>query len=53
MIKVDIYENDRFKGTLRVNDKWHGIELTEEQIREEIEERLPTLKGTDYTIAFH
>lgn len=53
MIKVDIYEEGRFKGTLRVNDKWHGMELTKEQIMEEIEERLPTLKGTDYTIAFH
>ena len=53
MRKIDIYEEGRFKGTLRVNDKWHGIVLTEEQIREEIETRLPTLKGTDYTIAFH
>lgn len=53
MIKVDIYEEGRFKGTLRVNDKWHGIELTEEQIREEIETRLPTLKHSKYTIAFH
>ena len=52
MIKVDIYEEGRFKGTLCVNDKWHGIELSEEQIREEIETRLPTLKHSKYTIAF-
>jgi hypothetical protein len=53
MVKVDIYEEGRFKGTLRVNDKWHGMVLTEEQIREEIETRLPTLKHSKYTIAFH
>lgn len=54
MIKVDIYEEGRFKGTLRVKDKWKGIvPIDEEELREEIETRCPTLKGTDYTIAFH
>lgn len=52
MIKVDIYEGGRFKGTLRVNDKWHGIVLTEEQIRKEIETRLTTLKHSKYTFSF-
>ena len=54
MIKVDIYEEGRFKGTLRIKDKWKGIvPIDEEELREEIETRRPTLKGTDYTIAFH
>lgn len=54
MIKVDIYEEGRFKGTLRVKDRWHGIvPIDEEELREEIETRLPTLKKSKYTIAFH
>lgn len=54
MIKVDIYEEGRFKGTLRVKDKWKGIvPIDEEELREEIETRLPTLKHSKYTIAFH
>jgi hypothetical protein len=53
MIKVDIYEEGRFKGTLSVNDKWHRIApIDEEELREEIESRLPTLKHSKYTIAF-
>ena len=53
MVKVDIYEEGRFKGTLRVKDRWHGIvPIDEEELREEIEKRLPTLKHTKYTISF-
>ena len=53
MIKVDIYEEGRLKGTLRVKDKWKGIvPIDEEELREEIETRLPTLKNSKYTIAF-
>ena len=53
MIKVDIYEEGRFKGTLRVKDKWKGIvPIDEEELRDEIETRLPTLKHSKYTIAF-
>jgi hypothetical protein len=54
MIKVDIYEQGRFKGTLRVKDKWKGIvPIDEEELRQEIETRLPTLKHSNYTISFH
>lgn len=54
MIKVEIYEEGRFKGTLRVKDKWEGIvPIDEEELRKEIEFRLPTLKKSKYTIEFH
>lgn len=53
MFKVDIYENGRFIGTLRVKDRWHGIvPIDEKELRDEIETRLPTLKKSNYTISF-
>lgn len=30
MIKIDIYENGRYKGRLRIKDKWLGIVPIEE-----------------------
>ena len=53
MIKIDIYENGRYKGRLRIKDKWLGIvPIEEEEIRQEIEQRLPTLRKANYNIAF-
>ena len=53
MLKVEIYEDGRFIGTLRIKDRWLGLlPVDEEEIRQEIEQRLPTLKKARYTIAF-
>lgn len=52
-IKVDIFENGRFIGTLKINNRWRGIvSVTDEELSEEIEKRLPTLRGKKYSIAF-
>ena len=53
MIKIDIYEDGRYKGRLRIKDKWMGIvPIEEEELRQEIEQRLPTLRKANYSIAF-
>lgn len=53
MIKIDIYEDGRYKGRLRIKDKWMGIvPIDEEEVRQEVEKRLPTLRRVNYTIAF-
>lgn len=52
-IRIDIFEQGRFLGTLRIKDKWLGIvPVDEEELKNEIENRLPTLKHTNYNIAF-
>lgn len=53
MIKIDIYEDGRYKGRLRIKDKWMGIvPIDEEEVRQEVEQRLPTLRKSNYTIVF-
>lgn len=53
MIKIDIYEDGRYKGRLRIKDKWLGIvPIEENEIRQEIEQRLPTLRKANYNIVF-
>lgn len=53
MIKIDIYEDGRYKGRLRIKDRWMGIvPIDEEEVRQEVEQRLPTLRRANYTIAF-
>lgn len=53
MIKVDIFERGRFIGQLEIKDRWHGIlPIQEDEIRKEIETRLPTLRKSKYSIAF-
>jgi len=53
MIKIDIFEAGRFIGQLKIKDRWHGIVPIEEaEIRQEIEQRLPTLRHSNYNIAF-
>lgn len=53
MIKIDIYEDGRYKGRLRIKDKWLGIvPIDEEEVRQEVEQRLPTLRKANYSIAF-
>jgi len=53
MIKIDIFEAGRFIGQLKVKDRWHGIvPIDEEEVRSEIERRLPTLRHSKYNIAF-
>lgn len=53
MIKIEIFEDGRFKGCIRVKDKWLGIvPIEEDEIRQEIEQRLPTLRKANYSIAF-
>lgn len=53
MIKVDIFERGRFIGQLKIKDRWMGIvPIDEEEVRQEIEQRLPTLKNAKYNIAF-
>lgn len=53
MIKVGIFEEGRFIGYLKVKDRWMGIvPVDEEELKQEIEERLPTLRKANYTIAF-
>lgn len=53
MIKIDIYDDGRFKGCIRVKDRWLGIvPIDEDEVRQEIEQRLPTLRKANYTIAF-
>jgi hypothetical protein len=48
-IRIDIFEQGRFLGTLRIEDKWLGIvPVDEEELKNEIENRLPTLKHTNY-----
>lgn len=51
--RIDIFEQGRFLGTLRIKDKWLGIvPVDEEELKNEIESRLPMLKNTNYNIAF-
>jgi hypothetical protein len=53
MLKVDIFQDGRFIGMLRVKDRWHGIiPIDEDEIKDEIEQRLHTLRKAKYTIAF-
>ena len=53
MIKVDIFEDGRFIGQLKIKDRWHGIvPIEENEVRNEIETRLPTLRKAKYSIAF-
>lgn len=53
MIKIEIFEDGRYKGRLRIKDKWLGIvPIEEDEIRQEIEQRLPTLRKANYCIAF-
>lgn len=53
MITLYIYENGRYYGRIRIKDKWLGIvPVDEEELKNEIENRLPTLKHTNYNIAF-
>lgn len=53
MITLYIYENGRYYGRLRIKDRWHGIvPIDDEEIRQEVEQRLPTLRHSDYNIAF-
>ena len=53
MIKIDIFEDGRFIGRIRVKDRWLGIiPIDEDEIRNEIETRPPTLKKAKYSIAF-
>lgn len=53
MIKIYIYEDGRYKGRIRIKDKWLGIvPIEEDEIRQEIEQRLPTLRKANYSIAF-
>lgn len=53
MVKVDIFENGRFIGQLKVKDKFFGIvAIDEQELKEEIERRLPTLRNAKYNIAF-
>jgi hypothetical protein len=53
MINIDIYEDGRYKGRLRIKDKWMGIvPIDEEEVRQEVEQRPPTLRKSNYTIVF-
>ena len=53
MIKIDIFEEGRFIGRIRIKDRWLGIvPIEEDEIRNEIETRLPTLRNANYNIAF-
>lgn len=53
MIKIDIFQQDRYVGTLRIKDRWRFLfAIDEQELRNEIETRLPTLRRSDYQIAF-
>lgn len=53
MIRIDIFEEGRYIGQLKIKDRWHGIvPIDEEEVRNEIETRLPTLRKSKYHIAF-
>ena len=53
MIKIEIFEDGRFKGYIKIKDKWLGIvPIDEEEVRQEVEQRLPTLRKANYSIAF-
>ncbi|MBQ5425503.1 MAG: hypothetical protein IIU33_09770, partial [Bacteroidales bacterium] len=53
MIKIEIFEDGRFKGCIKIKDKWLGIvPIDEDEIRQEVEQRLPTLRKANYSIAF-
>lgn len=53
MITLFIYENGRYYGRLRIKDRWRGIvPIDDEEIRQEVEQRLPTLRHSNYNIAF-
>ena len=53
VLKLDIFEDGRFIGQLKVKDRWRGIvAIDESEIKEEIEKRLPTLRNAKYNIAF-
>ena len=50
-LHLDIFVDDRFYGTMRMKNLWGGVfPLTEEEIRNEVERRLPSLKGKKYTV---
>ena len=53
VLKLDIFEDGRFIGQLKVKDKYFGIVAIDEyELKEEIERRLPTLRNAKYNIAF-
>lgn len=53
MITLYIYLKERYYGKIRVKDRWYSIvPIDEEEVRKEIEERLPTLRKAKYSIAF-
>lgn len=53
VLKLDIFEDGRFIGQIKVKDRWHGIvAIDESEFKEEIERRLPTLRNAKYNIAF-
>lgn len=53
-MKVDIMLNERYYGTLNVKCLLLKSDLyaEDERVREEIESRLPLLKGKNYKLAF-
>ena len=52
-IKIDIFEDERYIGQLKIQDRWLGIlPIDEEEIKDEIIQRLPTLRKAKFTIAF-
>ena len=50
--KVEIYVNERFYGKIKMEFPPFPFERSEEDIKEEIERRMPSLKGTKYQISF-
>lgn len=53
MIKIDIFQDDRYIGRLRIKDRWLGIiPINEEEVKQEVESRLPTLRKANYNIVF-
>ena len=51
VIKVDIFQNDRHCGTLRVKHCM-AFPIDLEKLQQEVERRLPTLKHEDYQLTF-
>jgi hypothetical protein len=50
MASIDIYTGDTYYGTIRMTIATAPFTTMEEDIKAEIEQRLPRLKKTKYTI---
>ncbi len=52
MTPLDIFINGRFYGTLRIRHLGNIVAISNDELKSEIERRLPYLKNKNYRIEF-